>query len=36
VNVVGLRAGRVVELAGFLDPALHRHFDLPEELAQER
>jgi RNA polymerase sigma factor (sigma-70 family) len=36
VNVVGLRAGRVVELAGFIDPALHRHFDLPEELPQER
>jgi RNA polymerase sigma-70 factor (ECF subfamily) len=31
VNVVGLRAGRIVELAGFLDPALARHFDLPGE-----
>jgi RNA polymerase sigma-70 factor (TIGR02960 family) len=36
VNVVGLRAGRVVELAGFLDPALRRHFDLPEELPRHR
>jgi RNA polymerase sigma-70 factor (TIGR02960 family) len=32
VNVVSLRDGRIVELAGFLDPALHRHFGLPEEL----
>jgi hypothetical protein len=32
VNVVGLRAGRVVELAGFIDPAVGRHFGLPEEL----
>jgi RNA polymerase sigma-70 factor (TIGR02960 family) len=31
VNVVGLRAGRVVELAGFVDPALGRQFDLPQE-----
>jgi RNA polymerase sigma-70 factor (ECF subfamily) len=31
VNVVSLRAGRVLELAGFVDPALHRHFDLPAE-----
>jgi ketosteroid isomerase-like protein len=31
VNVVSLRAGRVVELAGFVDPALHRFFDLPAE-----
>jgi RNA polymerase sigma-70 factor (TIGR02960 family) len=36
VNVVGLRAGRVVELAGFIDPAVGRHFGLPEELPQER
>jgi Sigma-70 region 2 len=27
-----LRAGRIVELAGFLDPGVHRHFGLPEEL----
>jgi RNA polymerase sigma-70 factor (ECF subfamily) len=31
INVVGLRGGRVAELAGFIDPALHRHFGLPEE-----
>jgi RNA polymerase sigma-70 factor (TIGR02960 family) len=31
INVVGLRGGRVVELAGFVDPALHRHFGLPAE-----
>jgi RNA polymerase sigma-70 factor (TIGR02960 family) len=36
VNVIGLRAGRVVELAGFIDPAVGRHFGLPEELPQER
>lgn len=32
INVLRLRAGRVVEIAGFLDPAVHRHFGLPEEL----
>ena len=31
INVVGLRGGRVAELAGFIDPALQRHFGLPEE-----
>jgi RNA polymerase sigma-70 factor (TIGR02960 family) len=31
VNVLRLRGGRVVELAGFLDPAVHRRFGLPEE-----
>jgi RNA polymerase sigma-70 factor (TIGR02960 family) len=31
INVLGLRAGRVAELTGFLDPALHRHFGLPAE-----
>jgi RNA polymerase sigma-70 factor (TIGR02960 family) len=31
VNVVSVRAGRVVELAGFLDPAVARRFDLPAE-----
>jgi RNA polymerase sigma-70 factor (TIGR02960 family) len=31
VNVVTVRAGRIAELTGFLDPALHRHFDLPAE-----
>jgi len=32
INVVSLRAGLIVELAGFLDPAVHRHFALPSEL----
>jgi ketosteroid isomerase-like protein len=32
INVLSLRAGRIVELAGFLDPELYRHFGLPEEL----
>jgi RNA polymerase sigma-70 factor (TIGR02960 family) len=31
INVLGLRGGRVVELTGFVDPALHRHFGLPAE-----
>jgi RNA polymerase sigma-70 factor (TIGR02960 family) len=31
VNVLGLRGGRISELAGFVDPALHRFFDLPVE-----
>jgi RNA polymerase sigma-70 factor (TIGR02960 family) len=31
VNVLSVRAGRISELAGFVDPALHRHFDLPAE-----
>jgi RNA polymerase sigma-70 factor (TIGR02960 family) len=35
VNVLSLRAGRIVELAGFLDPGVHRHFGLPEELPEE-
>jgi hypothetical protein len=29
--VLGLRDGRVVEINGFVDPGLHRHFGLPEE-----
>ena len=32
INVLSLRAGRIVEIAGFLDPDLHRHFGLPEAL----
>jgi RNA polymerase sigma-70 factor (TIGR02960 family) len=32
INVVSLRSGQIVELAGFLDPALHRHFGLPNAL----
>jgi ketosteroid isomerase-like protein len=34
INVLSLRAGRIVEIAGFLDPDLHRHFGLPEELPE--
>jgi ketosteroid isomerase-like protein len=33
ITVLSLRTGRIVELAGFLDPELHPHFGLPEELA---
>jgi RNA polymerase sigma-70 factor (ECF subfamily) len=36
INVLSLRAERIVEIAGFLDPALHRHFGLPEELPEGR
>jgi RNA polymerase sigma-70 factor (TIGR02960 family) len=32
INVLSLRAGRIVELTGFLDPEVHRRFGLPEEL----
>ena len=32
INVLSLRAGRIVEIAGFLDPGAHCHFGLPEEL----
>lgn len=35
-DVVTLRAGRIAELTGFLDPALHRHFGLPAEFAEPR
>jgi RNA polymerase sigma-70 factor (ECF subfamily) len=31
VNVLSVRGGRIAELAGFVDPALHRFFDLPAE-----
>jgi RNA polymerase sigma-70 factor (TIGR02960 family) len=31
LNVLGLRAGRIAALAGFLDPAVGRHFGLPPE-----
>jgi RNA polymerase sigma-70 factor (TIGR02960 family) len=31
INVVTLRGGRVTELAGFLDPAVHRRFGLAQE-----
>jgi RNA polymerase sigma-70 factor (ECF subfamily) len=32
VNVLRVRAGRIVEIAGFLDPGVHRRFGLPDEL----
>ncbi|MCW2916477.1 MAG: polymerase subunit sigma-24 [Actinomycetia bacterium] len=32
INVLSLRAGRIVEIAAFLDPGVHLHFGLPEEL----
>jgi RNA polymerase sigma-70 factor (TIGR02960 family) len=32
VNVLRVRAGRIVEIAGFLDPGVHRRFGLPDKL----
>jgi len=32
INVLSLRHGRIAELTGFLDPALRRHFGLPEAM----
>ncbi|MGH8827384.1 MAG: hypothetical protein ACRDVZ_07230 [Jiangellaceae bacterium] len=32
INVLTVRDGRITEIAGFLDPEVHRHFGLPEEL----
>jgi hypothetical protein len=32
INVLSLRGGRIVWLAGFLDPSVQRHFGLPAEL----
>jgi RNA polymerase sigma-70 factor (TIGR02960 family) len=31
INVVSLRCGRIVEITGFVDPDVHRHFSLPDE-----
>ena len=31
INVVTLRGGRIAELTGFLDPAIHRRFAVPAE-----
>lgn len=31
INVLSLRGGLVVELAGFLDPDVHRHFRVPRD-----
>jgi RNA polymerase sigma-70 factor (TIGR02960 family) len=33
INLLRLRDRRIVEIAGFLDPAVHRRFGLPEELS---
>jgi RNA polymerase sigma-70 factor (TIGR02960 family) len=33
INLLSLRAGRIVEIAGFLDPDVHRRSGLPAELA---
>ncbi|MFI6394958.1 RNA polymerase subunit sigma-70 [Nonomuraea sp. NPDC050540] len=35
IMVLSLREGRIVEIAGFLDPLLHRHFRLPPEISPE-
>lgn len=35
LNVLTLRDGQIAEMHGFLDPATHRWFDLPEELTEE-
>ncbi|MEV4060698.1 sigma-70 family RNA polymerase sigma factor [Nonomuraea dietziae] len=35
INVLSLRAGRITELTGFLDPEVHRRFGLPRELREE-
>jgi RNA polymerase sigma-70 factor (TIGR02960 family) len=32
INVLGLHAGRIAEITGFLDPAVHGRFGLPDEL----
>jgi RNA polymerase sigma-70 factor (ECF subfamily) len=32
VNLLRVRTGRIVEIAGFLDPGVHRRFGLPDEL----
>jgi hypothetical protein len=33
--VPSLRAGHIVEITGFLDPDVHRHFGLPDEFPDE-
>lgn len=32
INLLRLRAGRIVEITGFFDGDVHRHFDVPAEL----
>jgi len=34
INVLSLHAGQIVGISGFLDPDVHRHFDLPRELPE--
>ena len=34
INVLSLRAGRIVEITEFVDPDVHRHFGLPSEFFQ--
>jgi hypothetical protein len=34
--VLSLRGGRIVEITGFLDPDVHRHFGLPDEFGDRR
>jgi RNA polymerase sigma-70 factor (TIGR02960 family) len=34
INVLALRAGRIAHIAGFLDPAVHRQFNLPADLPE--
>lgn len=35
INVISLRAGRISQLTGFLDPETHRRFGLPAEIDPE-
>jgi hypothetical protein len=35
INVLSLHAGRIVEMAAFLQPGVHRRFRLPEKLSRD-
>jgi hypothetical protein len=35
INILGLRGGRIAEIAGFLDPEVHRRFGLPKAPPEE-
>jgi len=35
INILGLHRGQITEIAGFLDPQVHRRFGLPKELPDE-
>jgi ketosteroid isomerase-like protein len=35
INLLSLRAGRIVQISAFLDPEVHRHFGLPAEPTDE-